>query len=133
MANSARHLSLNKSFTGSLTNLCLLLGALSSDWFQHENKLICSIKENLTAIFSRTDTANSFFFPIANQGKKSAGSVGLSLKDAEPFEVLAVLTRQIEFNAQEVSPQKRILNVDASKVVREGQPLSGGSHGDLFT
>ena len=135
-SNATRHLAFSKGFKGKVHNLCLLLGAISSDWFKGEVTLLKSIQENLWCVYSKYDTANGFYFPLANQGKLAAGNVGLDLDKqfkAELWEVPSAVVHQFEINRDEESIQQRRVNYDASRLMNRGAAHIGGGHGDLFT
>ncbi|MGC8669227.1 MAG: peptidoglycan-binding protein [Chthonomonadales bacterium] len=74
-ANAARHLALEHQ--RNIHSLCLLSPAMAADWFDAELSMLGRLKGALGCIFSRYDTANSFYYPFANRARTSAGTSGI--------------------------------------------------------
>lgn len=143
VVNAARHLAFGfrkRSAPRRIHSLCLLEGAVASNWFEGET-VLCERVDILASIFSRYDTANGYIYPIGNQGKPAAGYVGLfgvpgrKQKDEhEPQGGYATLVRPPDFgpNLFPVPGVPRVLNVDASRLIYAGPPAAGGGHDDIF-
>lgn len=126
-----------------LQTVCTVNGAYMSTWYEKETVLLETVQGCVASIYSRYDTANSFWYPLANLGRKSAGSVGLWLGDPHPAPRigeplpsaslvespnLADRIRRIGHNPTD----KKVLNIDGSRLIYKGAVLPQGSHGDIF-
>lgn len=151
VANLAKQLAHSSEFqawarnSGCLATVSTLQGALMSSWYDRELVLLRTVRRCIATVYSRYDTANGFYYPLAMHGRKAAGFVGswLGRTSAEAMPVLkplpcATLTatpdlaHRIELNRQTpVAPA--LLNLDASRIVFQGSPASGGGHGDIFS
>lgn len=74
-ANAARHLALERR--RDFHSLCLLAPAMAADWFDGETLMLNSLTGALGCVYSRFDTANSFYYPLACLARSSAGSSGI--------------------------------------------------------
>jgi hypothetical protein len=150
VANAMRHLVLDARAhfdpERRCKTLCLVQGAMGSNWFNRETRL-CHRLDTLACIYSGYDTANGFYYPLANHARQSAGYVGLyrvgeamqpySLpgpgKDgwfaslAGPPDLKSVLTG-MGWNGSAPC----VVNLDASRLVYEGRVATGGGHGDIY-
>lgn len=135
MSNTAKCLSdEQKNPKISINCLCLLQGALSSDWFINETNTIANIKETLVCIYSQYDVANKIYFPFAFHGKYSAGYAGLcGIDGIIKLSANESLYKPFYLNLPPDSPKKRIINYDASCIISQGKYILGGSHNDIFS
>jgi hypothetical protein len=124
----------------SVTTIC---GAFMSSWLRGEKKLVGDVAGSISCIYSRYDVANSFWYPLANIGRKAAGFVGLWLGDPHPNPLIGEplpyasissvpdLAHRIESVGRD--PQvKKVLNIDASRIIYEGPVIPQGAHNDIF-
>lgn len=154
VSNLLRRLALDATlhFPGPVHSLTLLQGALGSAWFVDEAHVIARVKGAVACVFSRYDTANGFYYPVANHGRLAAGHVGLCsvgagrLPDRLPAlsdplanqdrGLFASLTQppdlQKILRSRSSADGPWILNLDASRMIYEGGVLTGGGHGDIF-
>jgi hypothetical protein len=172
VANAVRHLALdealvNYSFSAlqprgpdgeahsrKIQTLCLLQGAMASAWFEGERRLFASLNGALACVYSRYDTANGLYYPIANHGRLAAGYVGLylagydldsyRLPDAEregDEGLFASLTeppplqgmlQQMLRDSNQSFPGAWFVNLDASRLIYDGSIATGGGHQDIF-
>lgn len=127
-------------------SVVLIQAAIASGWFRREEPLLKSISGCLANVHSAYDTANGFWYPVANNGRMAAGFVGLcdlgdgdrtdpvSLGKGGAFTMLvrppnlASLLRRAEAPAT----QPIAVNLDASRLIYAGAPITGGGHGDIF-
>jgi hypothetical protein len=149
VSNAVRHLALDSD--KSVDTLCLLEGALASGWFEHETTVVRHIRGALACIYSRYDTANGFYYPAANHGRLAAGHVGILTPDGgEPPRLPEIEGPYCDadrgFFASVTTPPELlqrlrvrvpggppwIVNVDASRMIYEGNAAAGGGHGDIF-
>jgi hypothetical protein len=107
----------------------------------------------LACVYSRYDSANGFYYPVANHGRLAAGYVGLYCKDKneEPYDLpvkgrddqeglFASLTTPPALlplltalkKARNATTSEWIVNLDASRFIYEGSVATGGGHGDIF-
>ncbi|MBX3118766.1 MAG: hypothetical protein KF784_06845 [Fimbriimonadaceae bacterium] len=126
-----------------LQTVCTINGAFMSTWYEKENVLLDTVKGCVASIYSRYDVANSFWYPLANLGRKSAGYVGLWLGDPHPAPLIgeplpsASLIESPNF-ADRIrrigrDPKgKKVLNIDGSRLVFAGPALPQGSHNDVY-
>jgi pimeloyl-ACP methyl ester carboxylesterase len=110
-----------KPLTATMESLTLLLPAMASHWFEQEEHLQKAIRGTIACLHSRHDTANGFFYPLANHGQRSAGSHGL-----------AGIDRVASETARSADSFPRLVNRDLSAVCCDGSRLAGGGHGDIF-
>ncbi len=107
----------------------------------------------LACIYSRYDSANGFYYPLANHGRLAAGYVGLCSenKKGQPYDLpvkgredqdglFASLTKPPDLLPLLAALQKErhttdkpwIVNLDASRFIYEGAAAVGGGHDDIF-
>jgi len=144
---------LARSLKGPVQTLCLLQAAIASAWFEGENELCHRIKGTIACVYSGYDMANGFYYPLANGGQLAAGYVGLcnlpSSKQGQPIilgkdGLFASLSEPPKLNDVIMKELKRLspadptavwhqaVNLDASRLIYEGDPRSGGGHDDIF-
>ncbi|MEO7714788.1 MAG: hypothetical protein ABIY70_01180 [Capsulimonas sp.] len=148
MVNLARHLG------GPVQTLCLLQAAIASAWFDRETELMGRIQGALACVFSGYDTANGFYYPFSNGGRLAAGYVGLCDCPADPpakpvplgkdglfaslsepprlNEEIRKYLRDEKARTGKPAPWGKSLNLDASRLIYEGDPKLGGGHDDIF-
>ncbi len=139
VANAARHLAFEMSPPKVIDSVCLLEGALASNWFQGETVLNEKINI-LASIYSRYDTANGYIYPFANGGRVSLGYEGLSGAGRSSHKAplpeqqggFASLVRTPNLKPNPHPGQRRVMNVDASRLIYEGSVALGGGHDDIF-
>ena len=129
--------------------LCLLQSAIASAWFEGEQELWDNIRGAVACVYSGYDTANGFYYPLANGGRLAAGYVGLcnvpSKNRLPPIDLgkdglFASLSEPPKLNdkiaekLKDKSPDAwpGAVNLDASRLIYEGDPRSGGGHDDIF-
>lgn len=130
-----------------LQTVITINGAYRSDWFEGQRHITAATSGTIAAMFTRYDTANSLWYPLANLGRKSAGSVGFWLRDPIPPEVGEPLPSVTVSDAR-LSPagepqfhdrltsvgadpaKTKFLNVDSSRFIFQGPPLPQGAHGE---
>ena len=162
VANAARHLALDdrfrRAFSGGnpsrkIQTICLVEGALASNWFKRESRLHDFVAGSIACLYSRYDTANGFFYPIANGGRLSAGYVGMteiggdkekkgvapehfmrfiSLPKPPNLDAAQFVPEGESVKSRRVSEVPRVLNIDASRLIFRGSALLGGGHDDIF-
>lgn len=129
-----------------LQTVCLIQGALASDWFVDEARLLAYVRGKVACIYSGYDTANGFYYPLSNNGRMAAGYVGLyrvgenvtplTLGEGGLFASLVVppnLSEEIETASKRTGiPWKHALNLDASRLIYKGSPAAGGGHDDIY-
>lgn len=137
-ANAARHLAFQfeqGKTSRRIRSVCLLEGAIASDWFEGET-ILCDRLDILASIFSGYDTANGYIYPVAMHGKPAAGFVGLTplVPNSKPESQgkFATLVRTPDFGPNPRPGQLRVLNIDASRLIYEGAVPAGGGHDDIF-
>jgi hypothetical protein len=127
-----------------VASVCMLEAALASNWFEGEPRVKEMVSGVISSIYSRYDSATGFFYPVANNSRLAAGSVGMyggSTFTAElrSHFVILVTTPNLDdkqfggtgaIRAAHSSP--RIFNLDASRMVYSGPVTSGGAHTDIF-
>ncbi len=126
----------------SLQTVTTVNGAYMSAWFDGERKYLNQIWGCAASVFSRYDVANSFWYPLANLGRKASGSVGLwmqapdneAIGDPLPSASLVQSPNYAERIARvgQDPRQKKVLNIDGSRLIFEGPVLPQGAHGDIF-
>ena len=162
VANAARHLALDsplrKAFEGKnpgrkIHTVCMVQGAFASNWFKRESRLHDFVEGSIACLYSRYDTANGFFYPVANGGRLSAGYVGMTevggapeKKGVKPEHLMRFISlpKPPDLDAAQFVPEgesvksrrvhevPRILNIDASRLIFRGPVLLGGGHEDIF-
>ncbi len=150
VANAARFLAeekaANRLQNAKLQSVCLVQGALATDWFVGETTLMSQIEGRLACIYSGYDTANGFYYPLSNNGRMAAGFVGLyrvgenavplTLGEGGLFASLAEppnLTGEIAKESHRTGiPWRHALSLDASRLIYYGPPAAGGGHDDIF-
>lgn len=159
ITNAARLLALNKDRATqaqssetyrrvNIHSVVLLQAAIASSWFEKEETLRRSVKGAIGNIYSRYDSANGFYYPLANSGRQAAGSVGLfgvgrDKVTRRPYTVetvgkggkLASLVKPPDLAAWATVPaadEPYLLNLDASRLISEGNVALGGGHDDIF-
>lgn len=127
-------------------SVVLIQAAIASGWFRREEAVLKSIQGVLANVYSAYDTANGFWYPVANNGRLAAGHVGLcDLGDGQrpdpvclgqgglftmlvrPPDLNAMLRHQPPYEAEPLA-----VNLDASRLIYAGSPITGGGHGDIF-
>ncbi|MCH7903459.1 MAG: hypothetical protein IH944_02700 [Armatimonadetes bacterium] len=140
IANAAREfvrLQGAKSSTKAvLQDLIFVQPAMASNWFEREKALINEIKAPVSCVFSAYDSANGFWYPLANNGRLAAGYVGLS-KVASTTRlgergVFSTLVAPPPLQELMPKPQPNAVNLDASRLIYEGPVVTGGGHSDIF-
>jgi len=158
-ANTARHLALEHQM--DIHSLCLLAPAMAADWFEGEHQVLNRITGLLGCVYSRYDTANSFYYPLANRGRVSAGMCGIAVGSPGSLRGSANLVDRMTISADEIGTalsaalppfdeggpsatiaqtpnfrcsgkRPRLLNLDASSLLYQGPPACGGGHDDIF-
>ena len=162
VANAARHLALDnrlrKAFQGKNANrkihtVCLVEGAMASNWFKRESRLHEFVEGSFACLYSRYDTANGFFYPVANGGRLSAGYVGMTEvggakgeRGVRPEHLMRFISlpKPPDLDSAQFAPEResvksrrvfevpRVLNIDASRLIFRGPVLLGGGHEDIF-
>ena len=159
VTNAVRRLTLNKNQADvkkddetykrvNVHSLTLLQAAIASNWFEKEETLRRSVTGAITNVYSRYDTANGFYYPLANSGRQAAGAVGLFGVGRDwvaraPYQVEAVgkggrLASLVEppdladWATVPAGDAPYLLNLDASRLISEGNVALGGGHGDIF-
>lgn len=109
------------------------------------------VRGSLACIYSRYDTANGFYYPVANHGRLAAGYVGvLAPNGVAPTRIPQIEGPYADFDrglfASVATPpdllgrlKQRvpggppwIVNLDASRMIYDGSVAAGGGHGDIF-
>jgi hypothetical protein len=131
VSNAARELSHRAAFKGDLRTVTMLNGAIASGWFEREATLRNRVSGGVTAVYSRYDTANGFWYPLASVGRQAAGSVGVC-GDFTPtkYEMPPMLVCPPPLEGAPTKPC-RMLNVDGSRLMYAGSAVLGGGHGDI--
>ncbi len=132
VSNAARMLAHSGQFGGTLQTVTLLNGALAANWYERETTLRKNVRGAVTAIYTRYDTANSFWYPLASLGRQAAGSVGLCgdfVAEHHTMPPMLVLPPPLRPSTQ--AHGCRMLNIDASRLMYAGSPILGGGHGDI--
>ncbi len=135
VANAARHLAFRPGFGKHVSTLTILQGALSSDWFEGEHTLRRSINSTVASIYSRYDTANGFFYPLANYGRVATGHRGITQSqdyDVEFGGKHPSLVRPPNLGYRPPQDEPRMINLDASRLIYAGPVAVGGGHNDIF-
>jgi len=132
VSNAARTLAHDADFSGALHSVLLLNGALASNWFDRETTLLRKVLGAITAIYTRYDTANGFWYPLASMGRQAAGSVGLCGDfGSEKHTMPPMLVVPPPLPPSSKTSGCRVLNIDASRLMYAGSPVLGGGHGDI--
>jgi hypothetical protein len=119
---------------------------LASDWFNNEPNLLSHIEGTLACIYSGYDTANGFYYPVANNGRMAAGYVGLyrvganaaplALGEGGLFASLVIPPKlPVDIAAQLSRTNQtwnKAVNLDASRLIYFGPAATGGGHTDIF-
>lgn len=130
--------------------LATINGAYRSDWLMGQSKVVDGVTGCLASVFSARDVANSLWYPLANIGRKSSGSVGFYVHDrpasfvGEPLPSISLADAKLDGQGvpdlvDRVSltggnpRQTKILNIDASRFVFRGPALPQGAHGDVYS
>lgn len=120
-----------------------ICGAFMSSWLRGEPKLIQDVQGCIACVYSRYDVANSFWYPLANIGRKAAGYVGLWMGEPHPDSLIGEplpyasisktpdLAHRVRSVGQDPK-QKRVLNIDGSRLIFDGPVVPQGAHGDIF-
>ncbi len=135
-----------------LQTVVTINGAYRADWFEGQNHVMAGLNGCVASLFSRYDTANSLWYPLANIGRKASGSVGLWISSphpppeiAEPLPSITVSDARYDpvsgqpdmcgrIDAVGQCPEKaRILNIDASRFVFKGPFLPQGAHSEIYS
>jgi pimeloyl-ACP methyl ester carboxylesterase len=125
----------------SISTVCLLQGALASNWFDQEEKIRNFVRNGnipgrIAAIYSGYDTANGFYYPMANSSRMGAGYVGM-YRAGDDKTVVESLGKNGEFASLVKPPCLDVtsppaISLDASRIIYEGPAATGGGHGDIF-
>lgn len=67
-----------------INSICLLQAAVASNWLEEESTILNNVS-SVGCIYSAYDTANSFYYPVANKGRMGAGYVGLYYSERKLF------------------------------------------------
>lgn len=165
--NAARHAALDpwcRKADGTpafkVHSLTLLQGAVGSNWIEGEKAMLDNMTGPLGCAYSAYDTANAFYYPVANGGRLAAGYVGLfgapgpgaprpatripRLEDNN-FAKFDTVSDDLGLLAMLVEPpplgpivealpmtERQVLNLDMSRVVYEGPIPLGGGHTDIY-
>ena len=133
----------NTRLDATIESLTLVLPAMASDWFENEEYLRNAVHGVIACIYSRYDTANGFYYPLANYGRLSAGFVGLfggkEFRSSVKRELVSLvkppdLSLDSDKGNSQTSTNEfpRIISLDLSRICCDGPPVSGGGHGDIF-
>jgi len=133
VANAARNIAYDEARTSNIASLCLLQGAIGQDWFEREEHVLKVVKETVSCVYSRFDTATGFFYPLSNFGRRAMGAVGLPAKlgpisFVAPPAVIPLLLKSLKIDES----KQQVINCDGSSVITEGAVLTGGGHADIF-
>ncbi|MEQ1823543.1 MAG: hypothetical protein ABL949_13615 [Fimbriimonadaceae bacterium] len=143
-------LNFEPTLDGHLLNVVTVNGAYMTNWFEGEDVAVAGIEGAIGCCFSKYDTANNFWYPLANMGRMSAGSVGHWIRKqrspivGEPLPSIALTTaskgdvdgkvdmvRRLDFVGD--NPEKvKFLNIDCSRFVFKGSVLPQGAHVDIY-
>lgn len=141
-------------------SLTLLQGAVAANWAEGETAMLRNMTGALGCAYSAYDTANGFYYPVANGGRLAAGFTGLFGVPGQRFPRPATRIPRIEGNnfalfdtvpedrgllAMLVEPpplgeivselpasDRQALNLDMSRIVYEGPIPLGGGHTDIY-
>jgi pimeloyl-ACP methyl ester carboxylesterase len=138
VCNAAKNY-LDANSTRRVHSLNLVQAAIASNWFRGEDPMLRSVDGAVSCIYSAYDTANGFYYPMANNGRLAAGYVGLcqvgSRPDAPPVgqkSQFAMLVRPPALGSIGAPQAPCTLNLDASRLIYEGSVAVGGGHDDIF-
>lgn len=139
VANAAREFARGfdeKKTSAKLKSVCLVQAAMASNWFQNEEKLLGAITGAVSCVYSQYDTANGFYYPVANNGRLAAGYVGLCNVCVESAQLgkggaFAMLVAPPPLPDMMPKPCS-VVNLDASRLIYEGAIATGGGHSDIF-
>jgi len=146
VCNATRHLAYSP-FPNAIRTLCLVQAAVGCGWFEAEDQSVGAVQGAIANIYSRYDTANGFYFPVANNSKLAAGNKGLTEAGGVQPEQRCNFASLVappdldsdEFTAYCAPPSGhrpaagcRVLNLDASRLIYAGPVASGGGHTDIF-
>ena len=130
MTNAAEALASNKVQSPICDTLTLLLGAVDCHWpFNTSPEALA--RKRISCIFSKHDSANGFYYPLANAGRAALGYVGSCHKGAAIHIVPPVLPYPLTFS-DATGPNPILFNVDASLIISKGSIMAGGAHNDIF-
>jgi len=126
-----------------LQTVATINGAFMSAWLENERLLLDTVQGCIAAVYSRYDVANSFWYPMANSGRRSAGYVGLHfpiqpniVATPLPYAFLSttpnLAQRIAKYEAPKDPKEVRIMNIDGSRLIFEGPIIPQGSHNDIF-
>lgn len=158
VANAARSfVRLQKGTSHRIESVAFIEAAMASGWFNIEHRVLKSINNRLSSIYSVADSATGFYYPVANGGRLALGSVGfcdipdvLKPKDSKDrldveskpcppgctkhhvhkAPAFAVLDGSPPLPISETGPT--VTNIDASKMIYEGPVAAGGGHTDIY-
>lgn len=165
--NAARHAVLDPwclqpdgTPTIKVHSLTLLQGAVAANWVEGETAMLQNMTGALGCAYSAYDTANGFYYPVANGGRLAAGFTGLFGVPGQRFPRPATRIPRLEGNnftdfdtvpadrgllAMLVEPpplgeivrelpasDRQALNLDMSRIVYEGPIPLGGGHADVY-
>jgi hypothetical protein len=92
--------------------------------------------EIISCIYSRYDTANGFYYPLANLGRPAAGYVGLLIDGHAQLQkrgFYASLVRPPDIGVRKCySGERIVINLDASRLINGGTIASGGGHSLIY-
>lgn len=142
--NLAREITaMRANFQPKLQTVTTINGAYMSKWLHTEQAVIDNVQGCIASVYSRYDTANSVWYPIANSGRRSSGFVGFYLPDSPqivatplPYAFLSAtpnLAQRIQKHEAGKDVKKiKVLNIDGSRLIFDGPILPQGSHGDIY-
>lgn len=142
--NLARQITAIKTtFQPKLQTVTTINGAYMSKWLDKEQNLIDNVHGCIASVYSRYDTANSVWYPVANSGRRSSGFVGFFLPrnldlvaTPLPYAFLSAtpnLAQRIQKHEAGKDVKKiKVLNIDGSRLIFDGPILPQGSHGDIY-
>jgi len=134
----------------AIQTLCIIEGGLAASWLEEEDGLVKRIAGTLAAIYSRYDTAVGCYYPFSNGGRIGMGSVGMTragdmqplrgVPDDSTIDCETPPSQGVNCLASLVRPpilpggtsSVAAINIDASRLIYEGPPMSGGGHDDLY-
>jgi hypothetical protein len=159
----------------AVESVCFLQAAMASTWFEHEETLWRYVRGGVGCIYSAYDTANGFYYPLANNARAAAGFVGFywvggNPENADTFVSFKPVVLPPPSHAERRGRKARVtrtayvppgifaalvsppplrslaarvqpgsenfgglfVNLDASRLIFDGPPGSGGGHGDIY-
>ena len=120
-----------------------ICGAFMSSWLKDERRMVDVVHGCIGCVYSRYDVANSFWYPLANIGRRAAGYVGLWMGKPHPAQVIGEplpyasisstpnLAHRVQSVGQDAG-QAKVLNIDGSRLIFQGPTIPQGAHNDIF-